>query len=126
MKTIIQFVLVTRRGRRVIKTEPCWLATCSFADGPGMKVKRMTTTRDFAKAMRWSRASAYEIAVQFSHLPATLVREDGTVLEDETTKLQAEQLARHVELRRRRVEMDAEFQRVFAPVYEMLKSIANR
>lgn len=99
MFTLIRFQLTNKKtGAQV----PCWLETASFVDTPstdgtGLKVKRMTVTRDKDKAARFSPASAYAIAVQFSS-PATLETPTGTVL-PETEQLQAEQEIRTAQFR---------------------------
>ena len=121
--TLIQFTLITRRGRQIIKTQPCWIEKCSFADGPGMKVKKMSTTTDITKAARWSRMTAFNIAVQFSHLPASLVLSDGTPLEADTQALQAEQLKRHASLQQLKREMAEQFGLVFGPLVAQLRKV---
>lgn len=119
--TLIQFTSITKRGRRVVSQEPCWLATCAFTDGPGMTVKKMTTTRDIAKAARFSLATAHNIAVQFSHLPASLVRADGTVLAPETDALRAEQARRRDERRRITQDVNRQFSELLLPIMEALR-----
>jgi len=119
--TLIQFTLLTKQRRRIVRQEPCWLATASFADGPGMKVKKMTTTRDIQKAARFSLVTAHNIAVQFSHLPASLVRPDGSVLEAESSAVQAEQRRRHDEHHRLKRDMNRDLNALFESAAEMLR-----
>jgi hypothetical protein len=114
--TLIQFTRITKVGRRVHHREPCWLKTAAFADGPGMVVKKMTTTTDLQKAARFSLATAHDIAVQFSHLSVSLVRTDGMALVAESETLRAEQSKRHSELR----QFKRELNEVFASCTERL------
>ena len=102
--TIIRFTLVNKRTKTTV---PCWLEAVRFADGPGMKVTKMTTTRDRSKAARFSIAKAYEIAIQFSQFPASLERANGTELVQETIDLRAEQATRRANTQRIRAEFEA-------------------
>lgn len=115
--TIIRFTLVNRARTA---SEPCWLATVSYADGPGYKVKKMTTTRDRSKAARFSLATAYTVAVQFSKYPAALERPDGTPLPEDTARLQTEQVTRYTELRQLKAELQRQFNEAMRPVAEAL------
>lgn len=125
--TLVQFTLITKRGRVVIKTEPCWIASCSFADGPGMKVKKMTTTRDLAKAARFSLASAHAIAAQFFTKPASLVDETGAIKIAETATLYAEQLQRLANRAQVRAEFDQALRDLFpADLYARLRAAVTR
>ena len=93
MTALIQFTSITKRG-----SQPCWLESASFADGPGMKVKNMKTTFDIAKAARFSLEAAHDIAVQFSQLRASLVRPDGSMLRAESEAVVVEQRKRFDEI----------------------------
>lgn len=98
-RAIIRFTLVTKRGRKVISTQPVWLASASFADGPGLRVTRMTTTRHRDAAATFSLEHAHAIAVQFSHLKAAMETPDGAPLATESLALRDAQLARRAEAR---------------------------
>jgi hypothetical protein len=117
--TIIRFTLVNRRRRG--ETQPCWLEKVSFADGPGMKVKKMTTTRDRSKAARLSLANAHVIAEQFSQYPAFLERPDGTPMPEETAKLQANQRTRHAEVLRVNAELTRQFNEAFNDIAPLVR-----
>ena len=121
--TIIRFSLVSRKtGER----RPCWLASVSYADGPGMKVKKMTTTTDREKAARFSLSSAHAIAEQFSQFPASLERPDGTAMPEESAKLLEAQATRHAEVLRINAEIRAEFNKAFEPLRPLLLKAIGR
>lgn len=87
MKTLIQFTRVWKRGRQVVRTEPCWIQSVSWADGPGNRVKNITTTTDITKAAGFSLATAHDVALQFYTKPSSLVDEQGVVKVEATAEL---------------------------------------
>lgn len=83
--TLIRFV-----GKKSLKS--IYIKAVRFADGPGMTVKSMSLTLDKEQAAGFSTAQAFEIALQFFKYPATLELRSAGVLENDTKKLQAEQV----------------------------------
>lgn len=108
MMTLIRFTLVSKK-RPNPTVGACWIKSVSYKPGPGMQVSKMQTTRNRDEAARFSLATAYDIAVQFSQFPAILERADGQILEAETRKLQDEQCTRHETLLRQKAEINREF-----------------
>lgn len=87
--TLIRF---TVRNDQTGELKPCYVEKCSFADGPGLKVKKVTRTFDRAKAGRFRKDTAYIIARQFfQHEMLALEKVSGGVWEEDTERLKAEQ-----------------------------------
>lgn len=121
--TIVRFTLVNKRTRA---QEPCWLSGVTYAPGDGLRVKKMTTTRDRAKAAPFSLAQAHAIAEQFSQYPASLEKADGTPLPEETARLRAEQARRHAAAVAARADVVREFNEAFAPLAPLLAKAIER
>lgn len=121
--TIIRFTLVNRRART---TQPCWLASVSYADGPGNKVKKMTTTRDRSKAARFSLVTAHDIAAQFHNYPAALERPDGTPMPEETALLQVEVTKRRDVHRAAVTAVNAEVAAINAEIINIFRTVTGR
>jgi hypothetical protein len=115
MKTLVQFTRVWKRGRTVVRTEPCWILSVSYADGPGMKVKKMTTTSDISKAARFSASTAHTIALQFYTTIASLVDEQGVLKVEATAALLKDTLAAHANRRAVQAEYNRMWEDVFPP-----------
>lgn len=116
--TIVCFTLVNRKTG---VQAPCWIASVSYADGPGMKVNKMTTTRDLSKAARFSAEAAHAVAVQFSQYPAQVQRPDGTALVVESGKLQAEQRENHATAMKVQAEINNEFNKALLEIAPLLR-----
>jgi hypothetical protein len=115
--TLIRFTSVTRRTR--IAT-PQYVATVSWADGPGWKVKSVGFTTDRSKAFRFSLLAAHAVAEQYVDSVIAFERPDGTPMPEETEKLRAVQLARLKEHAARVAEANRELAEVFGPVLPLL------
>ena len=124
MLTLIRFTLVsTRKPHATLGA--CWIKSVSYKPGPGMQVSKMQTTRNRDEAARFSLATAYDIAVQFSQFPAILERADGQILEADTRKLQDEQCTRHANLLRQKAEINAEFNRLLGDASKHFRELGK-
>ena len=91
MKTLVQFTRVWKRGRHIVRREPCWISGVSWADGPGMKVTKIQTTTELSKALGFSSTTAHTIAMQYYTHLIVLVDEAGVVKPEATAAIYKDQ-----------------------------------
>lgn len=120
--TVLRFTSVNKKTKA---TRPMWVETISWADGPGMKAKRVTFTYDREKAARLSSMNALSVAECFFTSVIALDWSDGTPnveLTAQLVKTQMEKLQARNEIRRK---MNAEWAVLWADMVKAVPELAK-
>jgi hypothetical protein len=115
VKTLVQFQRVWKRGRTVVRREPCWISGVSWAAGPGTRVTKITTTMELSKAVGFSLTTAHAIALQYYTHMVVLVDEAGVVKVDATAAVYKDQTIALANRARVKAEFNAAMADMFPP-----------
>ncbi len=122
--TAPQFVAI--RFATVVPGTYRWLSGLSFKPGAGLKVAKMQSGMELAKAQRFSLSQAREIALQYYHLQAAICHPvTGAELLAETESLRAAVLAKREDhLKQEAIWREREAE-IWAPIAKEIRAIID-